>query len=282
MFVQLRNVIKVSALSLAVMSFCSSAMAAETPDSSHHNTASTTQAALPLEGQELDVALTIVPPFAFITESFSEVRGIDVDIVKELQKRTGFKLRNNRINVMNFGEMVSLGREGKLDVLGGGITLSDGRRAYYDFSDPYMDSALVLVTRKNDTIDEVADLKNRTLSVELGTTAVDYFPNAESLNIKIAESPTAFMSIYAVHDNQADALVMDEPMVSFYINNWRDADLKIVEQISDPSNLGLLFKKDAKFTPHLQEAYREMIEDGTMAQIIDKYVGKVVAAKKGS
>lgn len=282
MSLALRKFLKVSALSLAVMGLSTSAVLADRGLTAlqvgAHESVATAESSLPLAGRELDVALTIMPPFAFISDSFSDVKGIDIDIIKELQKRTGFKLKNNEFNLMNFGEMVDLGREGKLDILCGGITLSEGRKAYYDFSDPYMDSALVLVTGRNGNINNIDDLRNRTLSVEAGTTAIDYFPNAESLNIKIAENPSAFMSIYAVHDKTADALVMDEPMIMFYINNWKDANLEVIAPISEPSNLGLLFKKNAEFTPVLQAAYKDMVADGTIRRIIERYMGQVVAS----
>lgn len=282
MLVELRSWIKLSALSMAVTMLCSNALAIDGAESAPNSQAApisqpapasqaTVASQLPLAGQELDVGLTVIPPFAFITDSISKVNGIDVDIVLELQKRTGFKLKNDRFNVMSFSELMDLGAEGKVDILGGGITLSDGRRPIFDFSEPYMLSPLVLVVRTDSDIKSVNDLRNRKLSVEAGTTAVDYFPNAEELNISLDENPSAFMCIYSVHAGLADALVMDEPMIAFYIDNWTDSKLKIVEQISEPGDLGLLFKKNAKFTPHLQLAFKEMAADGTLEKILDKY-----------
>lgn len=267
--------LKLSALSLSVMALCSGSVLANEGDASSVSTAqgasALKQGELPLVDVELNVGFTLVPPFAFVTESISEVQGIDPDVVRELQRRTGFKLKNDKFNLMNFSEIMDLGQEGKVDIIGGGITLSDSRREFFDFSEPCVDSALVLAVTKNSDIKDESDLKNRTLSVEAGTTAVDFFPDAEEMNIKIVENPTAFMSIFALHANQADALVMDEPMIAFYVDNWRNSNLKIVKRISEPSPLGLLFKKDATFTPYLQQAYRDMVADGTLERIKAKY-----------
>ena len=66
------------------------------------------KSAKPLANEELVVAFSIAPPFVIVDTDFENVRGIDVDIARELQKRTGFKLKNNRFDIMNFGELIDL------------------------------------------------------------------------------------------------------------------------------------------------------------------------------
>lgn len=238
----------------------------------------TTSSQLPLAGVELRVGVSMQPPFVIISDSFSDLHGIEVDILRELQKRTGFKLKYDRISIMHFGTLMEQGATGMLDIMAGGILLNDTRKTIFDYSEPVSGSSMVLVARNDGGINKVADLRNRTLAVEKGTVATSLLPNAEALNVKFNENTSAFMNIYAVYSGQADAIIMDGPVAEFYIHNWKLANLKIVEAMSPISQVGLLFKKDAKFTPYLQAAYHDMVEDGTVSKIIDQYMDKEMAA----
>lgn len=249
------------------------AEASQSSSQSLQSSSSATQNALPLANVELSIGMSMQPPFSFLTDSLSEVQGVDVDIIKELQKRTGFKIRGNQISFMHFGELIELGRNGKMDIIAGGITLSDSRRAFFEFSEPHLAVPLVLVARSNDNIQDIPDLKNRTLAVENGSMAADFIPNANELNIGMTKTTSLFMSMYAVHTNKADAVAVDEPMARFYIENWNASNLEVVRTLSQPSALGFLFKKNSDFNPHLQAAFNEMLEDGTITRIFDKYMG---------
>lgn len=295
MLVGIQKWLKVSALGLAVLGACSAtAMAESTFDStSAQSQAVTTQDQTKrargasdytqapyyqaLRGQTLRVGITMTPPFAFVTNSLSTLHGIDIDIITELQKRTGFSFEGGRAYVMNFDALMQKGGSGQLDILAGGITLSQSRAQTYDFSEPYMSTSLVLVTRDNSPIKDVKDLEGRSLAAEGGTTASDLFPEAKDMNIRVEKSSSAFMSLYDVYSQQADAVVIDRPMVDFYMSNWKDSNLNIVEQVSDESYLGLLFKKNPNISRPLQEAYRDMVQDGTVQRIVDQYAPRATA-----
>lgn len=238
------------------------------------NSANSVQSTLPLANVELNIGMSQLPPFAFLTDSVTEVQGIDVDIVRELQKRTGFKIKGNKISFMRFGEMLDQGRDGNLDIVASGITLSEARREFFDFSEPYLAVPFVMVARADDNINNVQDLRNRVLATEAGSVATDFLPNAEQLNIKQIVAPSIFMCLFEIHNRTADAMLVDEPMANFYIQTWHNSNLKIVQAVSKPSAAGFLFKKNATFTPYLQAAFADMLADGTIANIFAKYMGQ--------
>lgn len=235
---------------------------------------STVAQKLPLADVELSIAMSMQPPFSFLEDSLSEVQGIDVDLVRELQKRTGFKLKNDRINVMHFSEMMGLAMDGKLDIVAGGVSLTESRRQYFDFSEAHMAAPVVLVSRKGSDVQDVDDLANKVLAVERGAVASSLVPNADELNIKVDQNTSNFMCVYSVHDQNADALIMDEPMAEFYVKRWEGSNLHIVDQLTGYGDFGFLFKKGADFSPYLQDAFHDMLEDGTVARIISKHLGE--------
>lgn len=268
MFSGLVNWFKLGAMSLALVVGCNVPAMADTATS--QGKAEYSQA---LRGKTLRIAVTLTPPFAFITDSMSELSGIDIDLIRELQKRTGFNIEQDRMVVMQFDAMLDAGRQGKADILGGGITLSDSRRPYFDFSAPYMESSLVMAVRKSDNIHSIQDLKGRRLAAEHGSTASDLIPSAKELNIATETTPSAFMSIFEVHSNDADAVILDKPMIDFYIHHWPESNLTVVEELSHGDKLGLLFKKSDDISGPLRAAYDDMVKDGTVERIVSKYTG---------
>lgn len=236
------------------------------------NTLDTTQDNLPLADVELSVGVSLQPPFAFVTEGVADLQGIDIEIIKELQRRTGFKIKDGSIKVMHFSSMMEDGQNGSLDIIAGGITQSENRKELFDFSETVYSAPLVLVARKDSGIRTISDLKNRTLATEKGTVSAEYIPNVEQLNIQIQENLSVFMSMYAVHAKLADAVIMDAPMAYFYINNWHGSNLQIVSHVSPAHPMGIFFRKNSKFTPYLQEAMHDMIEDFTVETILSNFL----------
>lgn len=277
MFKTVRNWLKLSALSVALMG-CSDLALANTVDRTNVDTnASAYKQAL--QGQTLRVGAFISPPFAFISDSMSNLHGIDVDIIRELQKRTGFKLEGDRIVIMNFDEMMENGKNGRLDIMGGGITLSRARQQFFDFSAPVMTTTSVLVRGNNSHIDDVSDLHGRKLAAQAGSIGETLFENSP-LNVSINRTSSAFMSLFDVYSHNSDAVIIDRALVEFYQQNWPDSRLHIVQELSEESNLGLLFKKNALVNRHLQDAYQDMIEDGTVQRIVSSYISSNIASTK--
>lgn len=267
--------IKFAALGLALMGIVTAAQA----DSSAHSNLPVTAEKLVLQDQSLKIGLTVAPPFVFFKDSISSVQGIDVDIINELQKRTGFKLEGGKMHLMNRDEMLADGEAGELDIVAGGMILNTERSHQYDFSDPYMPTVLVLVSRNGDNIHTLSDLTGRSLATEKGSLANESISqHANVNNITIDQSTSSFMTLYKVSRSYADATFIEKPVADFYMNNWPGAHLEIIEKVSDVEYLGLLFKKDPSISRPLQEAYKEMVADGTVKDIVNRYMNSKVAS----
>lgn len=226
-----------------------------------------------LRGKTLSVGFNLTPPFAFVADSLSVLQGIDVDLINELQKRTGFNVEGGRAFVMDVNDLLERGYRGELDVVAGGLTLSQNRAKFFDFSAPYMKTALVLVTGNTSSIRDIKDLDGRRLAATSGSTAAELIQDSGDMRIEMSEASSVFMSLYNVHAKDADAVIVDRPMAEFYIKKWPDAGFHVVKQVSSGDYLGLLFKKNTEVSHTLQAAYRDMVQDGTVQRIVDNYMG---------
>lgn len=228
---------------------------------------------LPLKGHVLEVGVAIAPPFVIADKGFNSLSGIDIELIKELQRRTGFKLSGGRIRLMNFSELLDVSASGALDITGGAISLSQEREGNYRFSDRSCLSNAVAVVRADSSISSLDDLTGKTVAAEVGTTAQDVLPDEYASKVKMRQSATNFMQFYDVARGHADALVADHAVAVDYINYWKDAGLKIAFELPESfSSIGLLFKKDDMASAELSRAFSEMKQDGTVDAIVDKYI----------
>lgn len=228
---------------------------------------------LPLKGHTLDVGLSPVPPFVQIDGRFTDLEGIDVDIIRELKKRTGFEIRNNRFRIMSFGELLTLGEQGKLDIIASAISLSEARSKLFEQSPASFRSHSVIVVPANSNIASSNDLIGKTIAAEDGTDATDIVDEDLAHQINIKHELTTFMVFYSVATGKSDALITEAPMAMSVINSWARGKLKIAYHIKGSENdIGIMFKKDTKVSKILSQTFQQMRDDGTIAKIVHKYL----------
>lgn len=228
---------------------------------------------LPLQGVKLEVGVAPTAPFVVVGASLQEITGIDIDIIKELQRRTGFELAHDRMHLANFSDIIEMGASGKLDIATGAFTLTEERGKIFYQSVPTFRSHTVLVTNGSKGIKTIDDMSSRTMANISGAKfPVKFDPNVER-NMKIKNEHSVFMTFYAVYKGDADAMLIDAPMAHDAINTWAKGRLQIADDIEGTdSDIGMMFKKDSKYSYILNEYLDQMRADGTVEKIIHKYL----------
>lgn len=228
---------------------------------------------LPLEGYELDVGLSPAPPFVMIDSHFQDLEGIDVDIIRELQKRTGFKLKNDRFHIMGFGDLLDLAEKGEMDISAAAISLSEKREKIFTQSPATFRSHAVVVVPEGSNINSRSDLPGKTLAAENGTDATDLVSEDMAKLISVRHEATSFMTFYSVAVGHSDALITEAPMAEEAVDEWAKGKLKIAYHIPDSENdMGMMFKKDTYASKVLYETFVQMREDGTIHNIVHHYL----------
>jgi polar amino acid transport system substrate-binding protein len=125
----------------------------------------------------------------------------------------------------------------------------------------------------------LADLRDATIGVQIGTTSLD----AAKEVIKPSEEPKVFNDsndvVTALKQNQVDAVVVDLP-TAFYLTAAQVPGAKIVGQFNAPGgdSFGLLLEKDSKLTACLNQALDKLESSGQLKQITDKWMGASAGA----
>lgn len=233
-------------------------------------------AAYDLSNDTLVVSVSVAPPFVSITGDFHQPEGIDIALIKELQKRTGFKTMSDEMSMMTFNDMIESGRSGHSDIIAGAISATQERRMSYSVTEPYVYNSVCIVTRKGDNIDSLDDLNGRTFAYQTGTNITAL--QSANTSMKLYETSSTFMTFYAVARGKADALLVDEIIAREYIAKWPDANLQVAGKIpGSETGIALFFKKDSPRSKILQKVYQEMIDDGTVDNIVKEGLSQYFA-----
>lgn len=227
---------------------------------------------LPLEGTVINAGVSLAPPFALIDTTSGNLLGIDVDLIRELQKRTGFILPNGGINVLSLRDLLTLTKKGDIDIAAGALSLAPERSNDYLFSAPTYRSRAVIVVKNESPILTIDNLHGKHVAAEQMSVYGDFLVKNSGVSVNLNTAATTFMSFYRVTRGISDAVVTDEAIATDHIRNY-DKDMRIAFTLADSDyDMGLIFRKDSQVAKILQTAFAEMVLDGTVERIVSHYM----------
>ena len=202
-----------------------------------------------------------------------EIVGIDAEIVKAIGEKLGYEVV---IEDMNFDSIISAVASGKADLAMAGLTVSEERLQSVDFTDSYATSQQVIIVKEDSPITTVDDLfaegANHTVGVQTATTGDIYTTDdIEAAGLGTVERYTkATDAIAALTAGKIDCVIIDsEPAKSYVAAN---EGLKILDTEYVTEEYAIALAKDSELTEPVNTALQELIADGTVQSIIDKYI----------
>lgn len=223
------------------------------------------------------------PPFGYMDENGDYV-GFDLDLAAECAERMGKELVLKPINWDAKDMELS---SGSIDCIWNGFTMN-GRENDYAFTKSYMDNSQVVVVKKDSGIASLADLADKTVLVQTDSSAqaalldeeseemaalVDSFKGLET----IADYNTAMMEL---ESGAVDAIGMDIFVAKFQIEGKEDTYEILDEYISSEQYGVGFYKENTALKDEVEGILMEMAEDGTFAEISDKWFGLDVCTLK--
>ena len=253
---------------------------AEAPAEEEVTEEETTEAEAPAETTEETAEMTTVeagvlhmatnaafPPYEMISDN-GGFEGIDVEIATEIARKLGLELV---VDDMEFGSVITSVQSGKSDIAMAGLTVTEERKQNVDFTTSYATGIQVIIVPEDSDILTVDDLANdKMIGVQDGTTGYIYCSDDYGED-HITSYTNGAMAIEALKGGKVDAVVIDnEPARAFVAAN---DGLKILDTEYIVENYAIGVSKD---NPGLCEAVNnaltELIADGTVQMIVDKYI----------
>lgn len=202
------------------------------------------------------------PPFESLENN--EVVGIEVDILNLIAKELGVELE---IVQMDFDSVLAAIESAKYNCGMSGITANEDRKKNMLFTDPYYNAAQVIVVKADSAITSKADLKDKTVSVQTGTTA-DQGCQDEGIAVQAFAANADAKA--ALTTGKVDAWVVDNLTA---IQMVAEGDgLKILEEkmTEEPYAFAFAFGSE-DLVAEINKIQAKLIADGTVQGIFDKY-----------
>ena len=217
---------------------------------------------------------TVFRPFEYTDEN-GEFVGIDVDIIKAVAANQGF---NIEIQSLGWDAAVTAVQAGQADALLAGASITKERKdSGWIFSDSYYDSYQVFAVKADSGIENLDDLKGKTIAVKNATAGANY---AESLKDEYGfkidtyeDSPTMYQAVVL---GQADACVEDKPIMADNIKTG-GLDLTIVESTASkvaPYGFAIMNEDNQELLDMFNKGLQEIKDNGTYDEILNKYLGE--------
>ena len=114
-----------------------------------------------------------------------------------------------------------------------------------------------------------ADLENKTIGVQQGTTGDTYA--SDVAGAKIEKYKKGADAIQALKQGKVDAVIIDNEPAKVFVE--KNDDLKILEEEFVTEEYAIALKKGSELTKPINQALKELKEDGTLAQIEKNWIG---------
>ena len=214
------------------------------------------------------------PPYEFYSNG--EIAGIDAEIAKAVAEKMGLELV---ISDMEFDSIIPAVQAGKADIGLAGMTVTEDRMLEVDFSESYATGVQVVIVTEDSDITSVDDLfaegANHTIGVQLATTGDIYCTgDIEDAGLGTVERYNKGAdAVMALKSGKVDCVVIDnEPAKAFVAEN---EGLKILDtQYAVEDYAAAISKDNTALKDAFNAALKELIADGTIQSIIDKYISK--------
>ena len=210
------------------------------------------------------------PPYEMVADDGS-FEGIDVEIAGAIAEKLGLELV---IDDMDFDAALLAVQQGKSDIVMAGVSVTDDRLLVMDFSDSYATGVQVVIVKEGSdvTMDNLGEMM---IGCQRGTTGYIYASDTPENGGYGEDHVTAYdngaSAVQALINGQVDCVIIDSAPAQEYVaanpgltileGNW------VEEQYAIGMNKG-----NTALVEAVNGALAELIADGTVQSIIDKYI----------
>lgn len=206
------------------------------------------------------------PPYEY--KEGDNVVGIDAEVAQAIADKLGMKLE---IVDTKFDAIIPGVQSGKYDMGMAGMTVTPEREQSVAFSDSYATGIQSIIVKQGSDIKSVDDLSEKTkIGVQLGTTG-DIYAKDDFGDEAVQEYDKGADAVQALLAGKIDCVIIDnEPAKSFVAAN---EGLEILKTSYAEEDYAICFKKDnTELQTKVNDALKELIADGTVQKIVDKYI----------
>ena len=210
------------------------------------------------------------PPFESIDER-GEYVGFDMDMVRELARDLGVKLR---LEPMAFDSLPTALATRKIDLIVSGMTATEERRQSRAFTAPYFLTGLCLLVNANAGIEKPSDVDGKRVVVKLGTTGDINAPRLFK-DIEITRFDTEGACALEVVHGRADAFLYDQLSILRHHGRNPKTTRALLEPLTKEPYAMACRLGDTKFVNRLDSFLETIRADGRYDRIYRKHFAEL-------
>ncbi len=222
----------------------------------------------------------------FVPMGFEEKNGnyagFDIELAKYVSKKLGIQVHFQPIDWdMKETEL----QNGTIDAIWNGYSATDERREKVAFTIPYMQNTQILVVKKTSGIHSVEDMTGKVLGAQNGSSGMlDFEEHPEVLKNRVKggdadQYQSVNEAIIDLKNDRIDALLIDRVYADYYLTTEGIADEydTIPSGFESESFAVGVRPSDKKLLETLNQAFKELYQEGIFQQISQKWFGEDVA-----
>lgn len=205
------------------------------------------------------------PPYEYYENG--QIVGIDAEIAKAIADKLGMELR---IEDMEFDSIIAAVQTGKADIGMAGMTVTEDRKLNVNFTDSYATGVQVVIVKEGSSIKTIDDLNGKKIGVQTSTTG-DIYASDDFGDENVERYSKGTDAVAALSAGKIDCVIIDnEPAKAFVEAN---KGLKILDTEYAVEDYAICYaKENTELGKKVNNALKELIADGTVQKIIDKYI----------
>ncbi|WP_218220705.1 amino acid ABC transporter substrate-binding protein [Nesterenkonia sp. Act20] len=211
-------------------------------------------------------------PFSYHEDGSGELTGFDVEIASAVGEELGVDVE---FEETQWDAMFTGLESARFDVIANQVSITDDREESYQFSEPYTVSNGVIVTlEENEDITSFEDLDGATTAQSLTS---NWYELATESGADVEAVEGWAQSVTLLEQGRVDATVNDKLTYLDYQATENNENIKIAAETEDQSFSALTFRQGSdSLVEAVDEAMATLAEDGTLAEISEKYFGEDV------
>ena len=209
------------------------------------------------------------PPYEYYENN--QIVGIDAEIAAAIAEKLGMELK---IEDMDFKAIIPAVTEGKIDFGMAGMTVTEERLQSVNFSETYATGIQAIIVKEDSEIASVDDLYAEGAAWKVGVqdaTTGDIYCTDDFGEGRVSKFPVGADAVEALKTGKVDCVIIDNEPAKAYVD--ANEGLKILESTYVEEDYAICVKLDnTELLDKINGALKELIADGTVAAIIEKYI----------
>ena len=227
-----------------------------------------------------------VAGFGYYNDKTDKYYGLEIDIAQEMAERLGYK--NVEFSTVLPDDRKDALKNGSVDCLIACYSITDSRLKNFDFSPAYYEDDTVFMVEKSSMIDGIDQLKGKTIGTMAGantapqlvaqltsegkTSGQPLSANDDNTDVQFDTFRLLQFSSYeelseALEVGKIDGACLDGAIAKTFMLDNR----KLLNYAGQTQQYGVATQKDSELSTPVAKTIQSMIDDGTIAALIDKW-----------